>query len=116
MHIVDIIRHDQFVDKIARKHGLSIEEVEEVFENNPLFRRSSKGNFPGEDVYYAFGQWDSGRYIFVVFIYKSDSTALVISAREMDAKERKFVTIQYNHGITHQIQKNDLDTGFRRHD
>lgn len=47
------------------------------------------GHREGEDVYAATGQTDGGRYVIVFFIYKADKTALVLSARDMDGKERK---------------------------
>jgi len=48
-----------------------------------------KVNRPGEDVYTASGQTDTGRYLIVFFIYKADNTALILSARDMDKKERR---------------------------
>ena len=35
------------------------------------------------------GQTDAGRYLIVFFIHKGDNTALILSARDMDAAERK---------------------------
>lgn len=32
---------------------------------------------------------DAGRYLAVLFIYKENETALIISARDMENKERK---------------------------
>ena len=49
----------------------------------------NKGHFRGEDVYRAFGQTDAGRYLVVFFIYKTSREALILSARDMDDKERK---------------------------
>ena len=43
----------------------------------------------GEDVYSALGQSNAGRYIVVIFIYKFKNLALILSARDMDKKERK---------------------------
>ncbi len=43
----------------------------------------------GEDVYSAQGRTDAGRYLIVFFIYKPDHLALIVSARDMDAKERR---------------------------
>ena len=64
-------------------------EVEEVLSNRPYFRFISKGNHPGEDVYSAMGQTDAGRYLIVYLILKPYHRALVISARDMDRKERR---------------------------
>ena len=38
---------------------------------------------------YAYGQTDAGRYLFVVFIYKLNRRALILSARDMTDKERQ---------------------------
>jgi len=40
-------------------------------------------------MYTAFGQTDAGRYLIVYFIFKPYQRALIVSAREMDASERK---------------------------
>lgn len=42
----------------------------------------------GEDVYAAYEQTDAGRYVIVFFIYKAANAALILSACDMDAKER----------------------------
>lgn len=64
--------------------------MEEVLTNRPLFRFMSKGKQAGEDVYSAMGQTDEGRYLIVIFILKQRNRALVISARDMDSKERRY--------------------------
>ncbi len=53
-------------------------------------RLTNKGFRQGEDVYCASGQADSGRYLIFdrFFIWKADNLALVISARDMDPRER----------------------------
>ena len=53
------------------------------------FRFIEKGERKGEDVYLALGQSDAGRYLAVLFIYKKTREALILSARDMAAKERK---------------------------
>ena len=89
MYINDIIWLEHVVDKIESKHHVSTEEVEEVFYNQPKYRKAQKGKFQGEYLYYAYGRTDSGRYLFIVFIYKKTRDALIISARDMDNNERK---------------------------
>ncbi|MBN2090087.1 BrnT family toxin [candidate division KSB1 bacterium] len=89
MYIEDIIWIDEIVNKIAYKHRIIPEEVEEVFYNVPRYRKAEKGKYEGEDLYYAYGQTDSGRYLLVIFIYKKTKDALIISARDMDKSERK---------------------------
>ena len=90
MYIEDIIWLDKIVEKLEGKHHISPEEVEEVFYNEPHIRRAQKGHVQGEDLYYAYGQTDSGRYVFVVFVYKRTREALIVSARDMDKKERTY--------------------------
>ncbi len=89
MRIDEIIWIQQFVEKLATKHGVEKNEVEEVLTNRPYFRFISKGNQPGEDVYSAMGQTDAGRYLIVFFIRKSNRRALIISARDMTRAERR---------------------------
>jgi hypothetical protein len=64
-------------------------EVEELLNNRAKYRFVAKGNKKGEDVYMALGQTDAGRYLSVLFIYKTTNEALILSARDMAARERK---------------------------
>ncbi len=89
MYIDDFIWLPDFVEKLLIKHGVSQDEVEEVFFNQPRFRFVEKGNRPGENVYSASGQTDAGRYLIVFFILKPHNAALILSARDMDRKERR---------------------------
>jgi len=68
MNINEIIWLDAIIEKLASKHGVDIDEVEEVFNNKPQFRFIEKGTRVGEDVYMASGQTDGGRYLTVLFI------------------------------------------------
>ena len=88
MYIEDIIWRDEVIEKLERKHHISPEEVEDVFCNSPRYRKAENGYIQGEDVYYAYGRTDGGRYVFVVFVYKRNREALIVSARDMDRKER----------------------------
>jgi len=78
------------VDKIETKHGVSLSEVENVFTRNPVFSKMQKGHIKGEDLYRALGQTHSGRYLAVFFIYKTTREALIISARDMAKREKKY--------------------------
>ena len=89
MRIRGIIWLDRTVEKLLEKHGLESFEVREVLRNSPWFRLVEKGHRRGENVYSAFGQTDSGRYVIVFFVYKRDGRALILSAREMSNTERK---------------------------
>ena len=89
MHVVDIIWLPHVLDKLVWKHHVSPEEVEEVLFDTPLYRKVQKGHVPGEDLYAALGQTDTGRYLIIFFIYKPTHEALLLSARDMDEKERR---------------------------
>ncbi len=87
--IDDFIWLPDIIDKLATKHHVSQDETEEVFFNRPRYRFVERGYRRDEDVYAATGQTDSGRYLAVFFILKSPHRALILSAREMDRKERR---------------------------
>ena len=89
MNISHLIWRSTVVEKLITKHHLLAGEVEEVFRNDPHFRFVESGDVRGEDLYAALGRTDGGRYVIAFFIRKRDGGALIISARDMDAKERK---------------------------
>jgi uncharacterized protein len=89
MTIHGVIWLQKIVEKLARKHHLTQDEVEEVFLNRPQYRFIERGKIEGEDVYSAYGRTDAGRYVTVIFIRKIAHRALIISARDMTRQERK---------------------------
>ena len=90
MYIDDFIWLPDIIEKLAIKHHVTQDEVEDVFFDQPHYRFVESGHRSGEDVYSAMGQSDAGRYLIVFFIHKSVNTALILSARDMDKKERKY--------------------------
>jgi len=89
MHIDDFIWLPDILEKLDVKHHANQDEVEEIFFNSPKFRFVEKGSRADEDVYAALGQTDAGRYLIVFFISKASNTALILSARDMNERERK---------------------------
>jgi uncharacterized DUF497 family protein len=89
MRISGIIWLWKIVEKIETKHRVTQNEIEQVFVSGPQYRFLEKGKIDGENVYSAYGRTDGGRYVTVIFIRKLGNRALVISARDMDRKERK---------------------------
>ena len=89
MKIEDIIWLRDVVDKLVIKHHVETYEVEEVISSKAKFRLIEKGERKGENVYLALGQTDAGRYLSVIFLYKKEKEALIVSARDMARKERK---------------------------
>ncbi|HRI56565.1 MAG TPA: BrnT family toxin [Anaerolineae bacterium] len=93
MHIIDILWLPDIIEKLDAKHNVQPYEVEEIFMGQPNFRRIERGKIHGENLYTALGQTEAGRYLIVYFIRKPGGVALVISARDMDPRERR----QYGH-------------------
>lgn len=90
MKITRIIWLHDYVSKIEAKHSVYRDEIRQVLLSNPRIRRIGKGKRrAGEHLYAAYGQTEAGRYLVVFFIYKARAEALIISARDMDNKERR---------------------------
>jgi hypothetical protein len=87
--MADLIWLDEVVNKIESKHQVTQTEVEEVLSRRPKIKKMRKGRFRGEHVYRALGQTAAGRYLTVFFIRKRTGEALILSARDMDKKERR---------------------------
>jgi len=87
--ITGLIWLNEIIEKIESKHHVTQIEVEEVLSGRPKIKRMLRGRFRGEDVYGALGQTLFGRFLTVFFIHKLTGEALVLSARDMDKKERK---------------------------
>lgn len=90
MRLQHIIWKDQFVEKIADKHAVETEEVEQVLFSHPHVRLFEKGRIKNENLYGAYGQTRAGRYLIVFFILKHQTAALPISARDMSHDERRY--------------------------
>lgn len=89
MDIEGVIWFEDVIDKLISKHNVTTDEVEQILADNPQIKFVETGHYQGEDVYAAYGQTDSGRYLVVFFIYKLNHEAIILSARDMDRKERK---------------------------
>jgi uncharacterized DUF497 family protein len=89
MQITGVIWLRNIVDKLAWKHQVTTDEVEEVLNNSPRYKFTETGNIEGENLYVAFGRTDAGRYLSIFFVHKTSGEALIISARDMTRIERK---------------------------
>ena len=90
MRIDYIVCPANIEDKLNSKHHVTALEARQAILNNPRIRFAEQGYVEGEDVYAAFGRAFSGRYLSVFFVYKpTNRTAIIISARDMNKKERK---------------------------
>ena len=70
------------------KHKVSRVECEEVFFNEPLLVASEVKHSGTEPRFYALGQTDEGRLLFVVFTVR-ETLIRVISGRDMSRREKK---------------------------
>lgn len=88
MEIYQFIWNEDIIEHIAR-HSVTPEEVEEVCFGRSLIAKNKQVTKGINPTYYALGQTDTGRYLFVMFIYFKQGRAMVITARDMDHAERK---------------------------
>lgn len=89
MRITGIIWLEDVVDKLASKHNIATDEVEEALRASRRFRFIETGDVVGEDLYASLIQTAAGRYLVVYFVYKTTGEALIISARNMTKKEKR---------------------------
>jgi uncharacterized DUF497 family protein len=74
--------------KIRDRHRVTPEECEELFFNQPFVVGSDQEHSGREERFYALGQTDAGRLLFLVFTVRGRLIRL-ISARDMSRKERR---------------------------
>lgn len=70
------------------RHRVSASECEQVFFNRPLVGFPDEAHSSDEPRFYLLGRTDAGRHIFVAFTDRNNLIR-VISARDMNRKERK---------------------------
>lgn len=80
----------EILEKLETKHGIGWEEIEEVFQGDIRLLRTHKRDQYGESRYLALGRTKAGRYVTVFFVSVAPDQAKVITARDMDEKERKW--------------------------
>ena len=67
------------------KHGVAIFEVEEaILFDKPFYQRSRKGK------YIAHVITEEGRFLFIVFAIKGRGQIRVVTARDMNEKEKRY--------------------------
>jgi uncharacterized DUF497 family protein len=77
------------INKNLARHNVQDWECEQVFLNEPLIILDDPSHSIVEKRSAAFGQTDAGRLLAVIFTRRGESLR-VISARDMNRKERKF--------------------------
>jgi len=79
------------LDKNFKKHGVTVQEAEEVFVNEPIISaEDSRHSTPREERLYVLGKTKAGRKLFAAFTIR-DKMIRIISIRDMSKEER----IQY---------------------
>jgi uncharacterized DUF497 family protein len=76
------------IDKNWDSHRVTNGECEEPFFNQPLHVAEDVKHSPCKQRFYALGQTNAGRRLFIVFSTR-DNKIRIISARDMSRKERK---------------------------
>lgn len=76
------------IKKNWERHRVTHVECEEVFFKKPFVVKEDRPHSEMEDRYYLLGKTDAGRFLFVVFAVRRNKIR-VISARDMNKKERK---------------------------
>lgn len=81
--------NDGNLRKSEAKHGVSAQEAEQVFMNEPLLLMDDLRHSGSEQRYHAYGRTTAGRKLQVSFTMRGEGTVIrVISARPMSARER----------------------------
>jgi uncharacterized DUF497 family protein len=72
---------DGNLDKLY-PHGVTPEEVEQCFFNQPQWHKRKPGRYPHQARYYLLGQKDGGRRLFIVYQRKGEGVIRPITAFE----------------------------------
>lgn len=86
-------------EKNWRLHRVSQSECEQTFFNHPLVVGEDTLHADDEIRFYALGQTDAGRRLFLVYTLRGESIR-VISAREMTPRERR----RYEHARAQELE------------
>jgi uncharacterized protein len=76
------------VEKIWQRHHVTPVECEELFLNRPLIAEADAAHSASEERFYALGQSDRRRLVFVALTIRR-RLIRVISARDMSRRERR---------------------------
>ena len=86
-HLVGFDWDEGNKQKNWEKHQVDYTECEQVFFNKPLLVNEDIKHSSQEQRYYALGQSDTNRTLFIVFTIRNNKIR-VISARDQSKKER----------------------------
>ncbi|MBI3540739.1 MAG: BrnT family toxin [Deltaproteobacteria bacterium] len=80
----------EVLEKLEVKHGIQWYEIEEVFRGRIKLYRTQKSDQYGEARYLGLGRSRAGRYLTVFFVGVPPDQAKIITARDMNEKERRW--------------------------
>lgn len=83
MRIRKLLWSQSVIKKLHTKHKIQPPEVREICAGNHLALRGRRGT------HYLLGQTAAGRYLFVVLSNRGKGKFKVVTAREMNAKEKR---------------------------
>lgn len=91
MDIDKILIPESREQHLWQAHQVTPDDLYEVFDDPDLqvwLSEDSFGERPGR-LYWAYGRSSNGRLLAVIFRYLPDRHAYVVTARDMDAKEKR---------------------------
>lgn len=91
MKIESVVWLRDIVDKLAFKHRVETDEVEQVLNGRPKFRFVEKGERKDEDVYIALGQTNTGRYLSLAFYLQENERGVNIERKRYGEKGEKTI-------------------------
>ena len=87
-HITEFEWDDGNRDKNWKKHGITQNECEEIFFNQPLIVNEDLKHSERENRYQALGKTNESKLLFIVFTLRGNKIR-VISARKMNRGEKQ---------------------------
>ena len=79
----------EILEKIEEKHGIDFAEVEDLFLRPHVVLRGAKDKY-GQRRYTSLGKTAAGRHLMVVYAIEHRGVAKVITARNMNPRERRY--------------------------
>lgn len=82
--IVDVVLTPEAIEHMWTRHRVTQEEVEEACYGTIRLKRAKSGRVA------VFGQAEAGRYLFIIGLLMPKRVLFVITARDMEDRERKY--------------------------
>ena len=76
------------IEAKIKRRGIGLNDICEVFRRGPAVHVDGRDRF-GNKKYFAWGQNEAGRCLFIVFVPERPAAGRIISARDMTPREKK---------------------------